>query len=79
VSVPAKYEEFPPTLTIGDNKVHDIQDATEYEESTKSISEVEKEMIAKALARHNGKRKAAASDLGISERTLYRKIKEYGL
>ncbi len=79
VSVPAKYEEFSPTLTIGDNKVHDIQDATEYEESTKSISEVEKEMIAKALARHNGKRKSAASDLGISERTLYRKIKEYGL
>ncbi|MDI9606299.1 MAG: sigma-54 dependent transcriptional regulator [Bacteroidota bacterium] len=79
VSVPAKYEEFQPTLTIGDNKVHDIQDATEYEESTKSISEVEKEMIAKALARHNGKRKSAASDLGISERTLYRKIKEYGL
>jgi transcriptional regulator with PAS, ATPase and Fis domain len=79
VSVPVKYEEFPPTLSISNNKVHDIQDATEYEESTKSISEVEKEMIAKALARHNGKRKSAASDLGISERTLYRKIKEYGL
>ncbi|MGI6573990.1 MAG: sigma-54 interaction domain-containing protein [Fermentimonas sp.] len=79
VSVPAKYEEYPPTLSISDNKMHDIQDATEYEESTMSISEVEKEMIAKALARHNGKRKAAASDLGISERTLYRKIKEYDL
>ena len=79
VSVPTKYEEFPQTITIGDNKVHDIQDATEYEESAMSISEVEKEMIAKALARHNGKRKSAASDLGISERTLYRKIKEYGL
>ncbi len=79
VSVPVKYEEFPPTLSISNNKVHDIQDATEYGESTKSISEGEKEMIAKALARHNGKRKSAASDLGISERTLYRKIKEYGL
>lgn len=36
-------------------------------------------MIAKALERHNGKRKMAAKELGISERTLYRKIKEYNL
>ena len=41
-TVPTKYEEFPQTITIGDNKVHDIQDATEYEESAMSISEVEK-------------------------------------
>ena len=41
--------------------------------------EVEKEMIRKALDRHHGKRKNAAKDLNISERTLYRKIKEYGL
>ena len=52
---------------------------TEYEESALSISEVEKDMIAKALERHNGKRKMAAKELGISERTLYRKIKEYDL
>lgn len=44
-----------------------------------SLDEVEKEMIKKALERHNGKRKSAAKDLNISERTLYRKIKEYGL
>ena len=36
-------------------------------------------MIRKALMRHNGKRKYAAEDLGISERTLYRKIKEYNI
>ena len=36
-------------------------------------------MIIKALERHNGKRKNAAQDLKISERTLYRKIKEYNL
>jgi len=36
-------------------------------------------MIAKALEKYNGKRKMAASELGISERTLYRKIKEYDL
>jgi transcriptional regulator with PAS, ATPase and Fis domain len=40
---------------------------------------VEKDLIRKALERHHGRRKNAASDLKISERTLYRKIKEYGL
>jgi DNA-binding NtrC family response regulator len=44
-----------------------------------SLEEVEKDMIRKALERHNGKRRNAALDLKISERTLYRKIKEYGL
>jgi transcriptional regulator with PAS, ATPase and Fis domain len=55
-----------------------IQDAETVEE-TLSLEEVEKEMICKALERHNGRRKNAAADLQISERTLYRKIKEYGL
>ena len=41
--------------------------------------EVKKEMIRKALEKHHGNRKSAAQDLNISERTLYRKIKEYGL
>lgn len=49
------------------------------EEEVKSLQEVEKEMIKKALERHDGKRKNAAQDLQISERTLYRKIKEYNL
>lgn len=44
-----------------------------------SLSENEKELIRKALRKHTGKRKEAAQDLGISERTLYRKIKEYDL
>lgn len=58
----------------------DIQDTEEYvEESPLSLDEVEKEMIRKALERHHGKRKSAAKDLNISERTLYRKIKEYEL
>ena len=74
-----KYEALPKKITINETDRSDIQDATEYEESTLSISEVEKEMIAKALERHHGKRKLAANDLGISERTLYRKIKEYRL
>lgn len=50
----------------------------EYEESL-SIEELEKELIQKALEKHRGKRKAASLELGISERTLYRKIKEYQL
>ncbi len=44
-----------------------------------SLQDNEKEMIRKALSRHRGKRKAAANELGISERTLYRKIKEYNI
>ena len=57
----------------------DIQDTEKYVEESLSLDEVEKEMIRKALERHHGKRKSAAKDLNISERTLYRKIKEYGL
>lgn len=55
-----------------------FQQAVEVEESL-SLEEKEKELIQKALEKHRGKRKYAAQDLGISERTLYRKIKEYDL
>jgi len=44
-----------------------------------SLQEKEIDMIKKALQRHNGKRKNAAKELGISERTLYRKIKEFNI
>ena len=44
-----------------------------------SIAEMEKETIRKALDKNGGNRKAAAEELGLSERTLYRKIKDYGL
>ena len=46
-------------------------------EESLSIADMERDLIKKALSKHNGKRKDAALDLGISERTLYRKIKEY--
>ncbi|HPE34278.1 MAG TPA: sigma-54 dependent transcriptional regulator [Bacteroidales bacterium] len=49
------------------------------EEESLSIQEKEIDLIKKALARYKGKRKLAANDLGISERTLYRKIKEYDI
>lgn len=58
---------------------NDIQDTEEVVEESLSLSDREKELIKKALDKNNGKRKLAASELGISERTLYRKIKEYGL
>ncbi len=56
-----------------------IQDTEEFVEESLSIEEKEMELILKALDRHSGKRKLAAEELGISERTLYRKIKEYNI
>lgn len=57
---------------------HDIHEHEEVEESL-NIMDKEKELIIKALKKHRGKRKDAAMDLGISERTLYRKLKEYDI
>lgn len=57
----------------GDQNYH----AHEEMEESLSLGEREMELIKKALEKHRGKRKAAADELGISERTLYRKIKEY--
>ncbi len=48
-------------------------------EESLSLADNEVEMIKKALVKFSGKRKLAAHELGISERTLYRKIKEYGI
>jgi len=56
----------------------DIHQHEEIEESL-SLIDMEKELIIKALKKHKGKRKDAAIDLGISERTLYRKLKEYDI
>lgn len=56
----------------------DTQDAEEVEESL-SLVDKESDMIKKALKKHKGKRKSAAQELGISERTLYRKIKDLNL
>ncbi len=76
--IPVKDDTHPiiPKADIADA---DIIEAPDYEEETLSLQDVEKDMIIKALERHNGKRKNAAQDLKISERTLYRKIKEYNL
>jgi transcriptional regulator with PAS, ATPase and Fis domain len=57
----------------------DIQDTEEIIEETLSLADNEIEFIKRALEKHGGKRKMAARELGISERTLYRKIKEYDI
>lgn len=63
-------------VTVVDSE---YQEDVVVEEESLSLEENEKEFIKRALEKHNGKRKDAAKDLGISERTLYRKIKEYNL
>lgn len=63
-----------------DANEEEVQDIThEAEDDSLSIEKKEKELILRALRKNNNKRKYAARDLGISERTLYRKIKEYEL
>lgn len=82
MTLPLKYEDF----SINKSQQSEVIDSPEeYEEATEvdysnlSLEDAEKEMIILALEKHEGKRKLAAGELGISERTLYRKIKEYNL
>jgi transcriptional regulator of acetoin/glycerol metabolism len=65
----------PQPMVITNNNIDEHQ---EVEESL-SIMDAEKELIIKALKKHRGKRRDASGDLGISERTLYRKLKEYNI
>ena len=89
------YVQATPVTQIGDTVVtrvkpdeHEVteQEFTEilpaedhYKAESLSLEQHEKEMICKALETHKGKRKDAAKALGISERTLYRKINEYNI
>ncbi|UZO81424.1 sigma-54 dependent transcriptional regulator [Aquimarina sp. ERC-38] len=65
------------SLAMDSDKYHFAEEIQE--EETLSLQDKELELIKKSLDRHRGKRKAAAEELGISERTLYRKIKQYDL
>lgn len=60
---------------------HAAKGADEFQtpEEAVSLNDVERQMIVRALEKNRGKRRKAAQELNISERTLYRKIKEYGL
>ncbi|MBL7850901.1 MAG: sigma 54-interacting transcriptional regulator [Cyclobacteriaceae bacterium] len=86
VPVPAKPEEpvllnLTPSANAVTTPVEDeVQDIShETADDSLSIEKKEKELIMRALRKNNNRRKYAARDLGISERTLYRKIKEYDL
>lgn len=69
------FDDNKPILLRSD-ETKDYERSEVIEESL-SLEDMEKELIAKALKKHKGRRKEAADDLGISERTLYRKIKQY--
>lgn len=74
VLVPQTAPAIQPVL-INNNEIHDHEEVDE----SLNIMDKEKELIIKALKKHKSKRKDAALDLGISERTLYRKLKEYDI
>ncbi len=87
---PANFANSDPTADIivpdhGDDhpivieRTESFYDSSVEVEESLSLDDKTKELIIKALKKHNNKRKKAAQDLGISERTLYRKIKEYGI
>lgn len=77
LAIPAHNEDTEEIITDVDDKYHFAEEIEE--EETLSLHDKELELIKKSLERHSGKRKLAAAELGISERTLYRKIKQFDL
>lgn len=77
LSIPQKSTTPVEIIDNNQGKYHFVEDIEE--EETLSLHDKELELIKKSLERHNGKRKLAAAELGISERTLYRKIKQFDL
>lgn len=69
-------EIYKPTII---NTKEPFDEHEEVEEESLSLADKEKEMILKSLQKHNNRRRKAADELGISERTLYRKIKDYNI
>ena len=66
------------SIILSNNEARDIDSLHPVEEIL-NLADREREYIIKALKKHRGRRRDAASELGISERTLYRKIKEYDI
>jgi DNA-binding NtrC family response regulator len=77
LQLPEPYMEKPIANPPQEDKYHFAEEIEE--EETLSLQDKEIELIKKSLERNKGKRKAASAELGISERTLYRKIKQYDL
>ncbi|MDG1252448.1 MAG: sigma-54 dependent transcriptional regulator [Schleiferiaceae bacterium] len=76
-STPAREESYLPEI-MSDEETLDVESAEEGADRM-SLQDLEIDMIRKAIERHRGRRKEAAEELGISERTLYRKIKQFKL
>jgi transcriptional regulator with PAS, ATPase and Fis domain len=77
LSIPERTEMNETVISENEDKYHFAEEIEE--EETLSLHDKELELIKKSLERHSGKRKLAAAELGISERTLYRKIKQFDL
>ena len=77
MSVPSKHAVLGTSLSDGMVEFADAEEISEPE--VLNLSDVGRQMVEKALERNNGNRKKAAQELGISDRTLYRRIKQYGL
>ena len=76
--LPVLSKDSQPSIIIGNTDVRDMESMHPIEEIL-NLADREREYIIKALKKHRGRRRDAASELGISERTLYRKIKEYDI
>lgn len=72
-------EKFLPSSYPSQDVTHEIIDISDNHQSAKTLEDTERETIRRSLENNGGRRKATAQELNISERTLYRKIKEYGL
>ena len=69
----------PEAQEVEAEEIKDIDNEEMSENESLNLSKLGRQMIEKALERNNGNRKKAADELGISDRTLYRRIKKYGL
>lgn len=72
-------EKFLPSSYPSQDVTHEIIDISDNQQSVRTLEDTERETIRRSLENNGGRRKATAQELNISERTLYRKIKEYGL
>ena len=75
----AEAPHYPTSLVVAPRREEVVGYSEVVPSSPETLQDKEREAIRRALERNEGRRKAAAAELNISERTLYRKIKEYGL
>lgn len=79
VEMPATLVKYSPVESVFDRHSAAHAEPVDIEDAGMTLEDTERETIKRALERNEGRRKATATELNISERTLYRKIKEYGL